>query len=379
MHAAANVSLVLTDLSSFKRLADSEAAISYGGFYQLIASGLIKAGYSEQVFREFGERLVVLAEHAHAFRQMKILEQVSQILVSLPLPHYEAVGQYYQAICTQSFGRGDIERAVGLLKGVVESAPARYKVRALISLGANSRHQDDNQSALPLYREASRFATRNGLYDPYATIHTQRMVAVINSEDGNHRGAVALLENLLPLAHSMRRWQPHVYYDYMNSLAVELCEVGRLEEAKNVSQIVLASPFASAYPEWRETRDEIELRGWRASRATIAVNQQATEVRNLVRLPAPERGDTASHEEPIAPPTQQTARVLDLLEWKKKMGKEPNDTPQNNKSFKDMDGREMLLKIMELTGARERTDHELLRILEAIERVLSEPKNDGIQ
>jgi hypothetical protein len=52
----------------------------------------------------------------------------------------------------------------------------------------------------------------------------------------------------------MRSSQPHVYYDYMNSFAVELCEVGRLEEAKNVSLIVLASPFAPAYPEWRETR-----------------------------------------------------------------------------------------------------------------------------
>lgn len=46
-----------------------------------------------------------------------------------------------------------------------------------------------------------------------------------------------------------------------NSLAVELFAVWRLEEAKNVSQIVLASPFASPYPEYRETREEIALKG----------------------------------------------------------------------------------------------------------------------
>lgn len=109
------------------------------------------------------------------------------------------------------------------------------------------------------------------------------MVAVISSEDGNHLGALALLENLLPLAHSTRLLQPHVYYDYLNSLAVELCEVGRLEEAKNVSQIVVASPLAHAYPECRETHNEIALRGRRASRSTVAVSQTIPQPRNIVR------------------------------------------------------------------------------------------------
>jgi hypothetical protein len=205
------------------------------------------------------------------------------------------------------------------------------------------------------------------------------MFAVINSEDGNHRGALALLENLFPFAHATRSSQPHVYYDYMNSLAVELCEVGRLEEAKNVSQIVLASPFAHAYPEWRETREDIELRGYRRSRATVAVSQRTSEAGNLYCLPSPEPEQSATRQERIPGHTNQQARVFDLLEWKKKMGKEPNGTPQDKSSYRDMDGREMLLKIMELTGSADRTDDELERILEAIERVLSESKETGRQ
>src|SRR4029077_3907719 len=136
-------------------------------------------------------------------------------------------------------------------------------------------------------------------------------------EEGNHRGALALLESLFPLANSMRSSQPHVYHDYLNSLAVELCEAGRLEEAKNVSQIVLASPYASAYPEWRDTREEIELRGLRASRSTVAVrrrsseaknlrsirgrpadvrqvSQSNSEAKNLIRLPLPEHGESVA-------------------------------------------------------------------------------------
>ncbi len=311
---------------------------------------------------------------------MDTLGGVSQILVSLPFPQqYEAVGRYYQAVCTQNLGRGDVQHASSLLERVAENAPTRYRVRALISLGANSYRQSENRSALSLYYEASRFALSDGVYDPYATITAQRMVGVINGLEGNHRGAVGLLENLFPLAHAMRSVRPHVYYDFMNSFAVELCEAGRLEEAKNVSQIVLASPLAHAYPEWRETREEIELRGYRGSRATVAVSQRTPEVGNLVCLPVPERQDSASSQQHIPGHTRQQPRVLDLLEWKKKMGKEPNSTPRDKKSYKEMDGREMLLKIMELTGSSDRTDYELERILESIDTVLSEPKDTGKQ
>jgi hypothetical protein len=126
------------------------------------------------------------------------------------------------------------------------------------------------------------------------------MAAVINSKEGNHGDAVGLLENIFPLARQMRSWQPHVYHDYLNSLAVELCEVGRLEEARNISQIVLASPLAPAYPEWRETRDEIELRGWRASRSVVAVTQSISEPENdgTQRKVAAEACPTAAQETP---------------------------------------------------------------------------------
>ena len=377
MQTAANISLVLTDFSSLKRFADSQNEISYGGFYQRLASELVKRVHSKHAFRAVGERLVVLAEHAHAFRQMGALDQVSQVLMNSVPRQFEVAGQYYQALCIQRFGRGNLEQAARMIERVAEYAAPRYRVRALISLGANSFHKGDSQSALSLYCEAGRLASLDGMDDPYATIHIQKMVAFIDSLEGNHRDALALLENLFPLARAVRSSQPHVYYDYMNSLAVELCEVGRLEEAKNASQIALASPFAPAYPEWRETREEIELRGCRASRATVAFSRRTPEVENLVCLPVPERQGSASRQEHIPGHTKQRARVLDLLEWKKKMGKEPNDTPRDKKSYKEMDGRQMLLKIMELTGSKDRTDDELQRILEAIDRVLSEPKDKG--
>jgi hypothetical protein len=46
-------------------------------------------------------------------------------------------------------------------------------------------------------------------------------------------------------------------YDYLNSLAVELAETGRIEEAKDAIGIALRSPFADRYPNWTATRGEI--------------------------------------------------------------------------------------------------------------------------
>jgi hypothetical protein len=393
METAAKASLVLTDSSSFERFADLQR-ISHSGFYQRLASGLITGIHTNQALGDLGERLVVLAEHAHAFRQMDALGQVSQFLMSWPLPRqYEAIGQYYHALCVQMLGRGDADRAASLLARLVESAQPKYRVRAMISLGANWRHQSDNQSALSLYCEAGRFASRTNLNDPYSIITAQRMFAVIAGEDGNHRGALALLENLFPLANDLRSSQPQVYYDYMNSLAVELFEVGRLEEAKNVSQIAVASPFARAYPEWRETRNEIALRGCDASRSVVAFDQApartassraAPESEKLVHLSAPRRDDSLSAIEPS--PARKPARVLSMQEWIKKMPKQSNTHPQDKTTPRPttdkekqarllelgkLDTRDLLLRVMKAIGDEDISNDQFLRalmILEGIER-----------
>jgi len=227
------------------------------------------------------------------------------------------------------------------------------------------------------------------------------MVAVISSEDGNHRGALAILENLFSLAHAMRLAQPHVYYDYMNSLAVELGEVGRLEEARNVSGIVLASPYASAYPEWRDTREEIELRGLRASRSTVAVSQRrreaknlrsihrrpadvkpvsqnSFEAKNLIRLPVPEHGESLAAVR--TSPASEPARVLSMQEWTEKMHRRSSDdleqgrprpTTEKQKQARlmelsNLDTREMMMRVM-TSIADEVSDDQLFRALIILE------------
>lgn len=410
MQTAASNSLVLTDFSSSKRFADMRKGISYRGFYQLIASGLLRGGSATQVLDELGNKLVCLAEHSYALRQMDTLHLVSQALVTSPLPtQYETVGRYYQALCIQRLGRGDVEQAAHLLERVAETASTKYRVRAMISLAADSFYSGDYQSALSLYCEAGRFASRDRAYDPYATIHTQKMVAFISSLDGRHGEALALLENLFPLATAMRPSQ--LYYDYLNSLAVELCAVGRLEEAKNVCETVIASPFAPAYPEWHETRQEIALRGRRASRSTVGfshsvagtvegigsdesseapgppsvlaefgadstgVSQGTAEASNILRFPVRALA-VGSSPVRISSDTAGPARVLIMSERNKTAGRDSNEA-EAKKRYEDLDGRQLLLKIMELTAATDITDYELLEILKSIESILYRQKDPG--
>jgi len=344
MQTAANNNLVLIDSSSLRRLADPQAAISYGRFYQLLALEVVRRACKREGLVGLGEMLVRLADHAHMSRRMDLVEQASQILMSEPMPeHYGLIGQYYQALCVHRFGRGDVDRAARLIEPVSKNAPPKYRARALISLAANTYRKLDNPSALAAYRDAAQFVSLSGVFDPFATIHAQKMIAVINSEGGNHRDAVTLLENLFPLANQMRALQPHVYYDYLNSLAVELCEVGRLEEARNISQIVLASPFAPAYPEWSETNDEIARRSRRPSRSVVAFTGWISEAEsattsdagNLVRLVASQR--SASAPDSAATRATQRASVVNLLEWK-------NEVTERKTTFKNRQTRLKELK-----------------------------------
>jgi len=311
------------------------------------------------------------------------------MLMALPLPRqYEAAGRYYEALYVQRFGCGYLEEAAHLLERVADDAPLPYKMRAIQSLGANSIHRRDYHSALRLYREADKFSKRLGDRDHVGTVRTQKDVAIIASLEDNHRGALALLENLFPLAHHIRSSQPHVYYDYMNSLAVELGEVGRLEEAKNVSRIVLASPFAPAYPEWRETSDEIEIKGSRASRSVVGFTQ-TPEASNIVSLPASDSLDLRTSIEPDVPGSP--AIVLSMQQWKKKMTKQSNGDPQDNKPSKpktdpekqarikeleELNERELLLMMMDKMGDERVSDDQLLRALIILEDLEPE-KNQG--
>jgi len=376
MQTTAKTNLVLNGFSSLKPLVELLKQNRQTGLYQQSAVlWLMQRAGAQEDFSQLGRKLVALAEHAYSLRQMDTVDQASQLLLNLPISHQDVnIGRYYYALCLQRQYR--YAEAGALFARIAEEASSLYRARALMSFGANSFYMGDFHSALPLYVEAGRVAAHNWS-DPFTAVHTQKMVAVLKSLDGDHRGALGHLENLFPLVRAVSSSHPSLYYDYLNSLAVELMEVGRLEEAQNASQKALASPFAAAYPEWRETREEIGLRGHRAARSVAAVNPATLSVNNLLLFPLNERRERQPPARFAPGHLRRPARILNYAGWKQKMVEEPDgmqkDAPQPHK----MTDREMMLRLIQLVSARERTTEELEMMLAMVEKIATRQADEN--
>jgi len=98
------------------------------------------------------------------------------------------------------------------------------------------------------------------------------MIAIVRSIHGDHKQALKDIENLFPLVSVIAKRYPPLYYSFLNSLAIELGEVGRIQEAKAVCEIAFKSPFAAVYPEFAQTRDELEAKRTCATPSVVAVS-----------------------------------------------------------------------------------------------------------
>lgn len=188
-------------------------------------------------------------------------------MLALPIANrLESVARYYQALCT--WRRGDVDNARQSLERVVEEASPHYRTRALQIIGLTYHERGEIDAALRFYLAAAKGAAENDLP---ALIESQRITAVVRSIHGDHKRALADLESLFPSVRAISKHSPVLYYEFLNSLAVELGEVGRLAEAGAALSIALASPFASVYSEWSETRDEIAAKRTSATPSVVAI------------------------------------------------------------------------------------------------------------
>jgi tetratricopeptide (TPR) repeat protein len=223
----------------------------YAGYYQQLLANI-------STFQELGDRLIRAAEVAHAFRKVEQVAELGLLLSNLPLKEYQLIGQYYLGWC--AYRRGESPREV--FEAVIENSET-YRARALMSLAAIAAREGNTEGELKHFSEALKYAQ-----DISTHIDIAKGIAVIKAKEGYHTQAVNELESLTPL---LRYAKPIVYYSCLNSLAVELGEVGSIEEAKSISNILLASSIVSAYPECQDTAKELEMksRSKRASCITV--------------------------------------------------------------------------------------------------------------
>ena len=225
-------------------------------------------------YEALGKRIIERINLAHAFRQIEQVKELARILINIPIKEYQLIAQYYLVWCKCR----DLDYRADVLERIIEQSRT-YKAKALISRAAFDVYQGNTDNALHFYSEAIKASLTISEY-----MEASRGVAMVKSLEGFSRSALTDLEMLIPV---IRYAEPQVYYSVLNSLAVESSEAGRKDEARNISRIVLASPFAPYYPEWQETANDLKA----ANRSFVAFKYIPRKTR-----PMPEHKHEAKHE-----------------------------------------------------------------------------------
>jgi tetratricopeptide (TPR) repeat protein len=298
---------------------------------------------------ELGNGVIREIKAAHAFRHTEKVKELAGVLINLPLKEYQLIGQYYTVWAE---GR-ERKYSTESLERIIEETTT-FKTKAMFSLAAFEGYQGRVDTSLYYYTQALKTSPSASDY-----IVLTRSIAALKSSEGFHKSALRDLENLLPI---IRHAEPQVYFDYLNSYAVELGEAGRKNEARNIIKHVLASPFAFAYPEWFETAAELKP----ANRSFLVPDPSPARMGMLLRMPQPEYVE--------APKLTEPAKIINLQSWKKKMGKDDkeNGKPTSEK-LKAMTPSEKLIYILQSIHS-DFTDDDFDSVIEVLDKI-NEKKN----
>jgi hypothetical protein len=300
-------------------------------------------------------QLIKTAEASYWIRDIHTQLQIGSMLEEFPYPFHQA-GTYYKAIYFHR--QGDFDEARKLFEPVAESGPRHYRAKAFLGLGAIEQSCNNIAESFDYRLQACRLA------DPAILLEAQSGISVLRSIEGDHRGAIKHLEHLMPIARMIG--PTPLYFDYLNSYAIELSEAGRLVEAQNVSRIVNASPFLSAYPQWHDTQNDINFKLYR-NRSYISLFTNT--YYNVV------------HIEPSKAPAElgaEPARIFNLQDWKKRMPKRANGDEKDEKNQvyelpNNPTERDVFLRIMHLASKEGISEKKLWKMLEAVEKITDEP------
>jgi tetratricopeptide (TPR) repeat protein len=300
--------------------------------YQQIAAKLIKGLYKTDAYIQLGNQFIVLADQALDLKQIDRVEQISHLLMNAPLPsEYQSIGEYYLACCVRRQGRYDEAHVEFERLAESPTTPLKFRARALQAIGAICFTTGKPLEALRFFSQATQVASPKYGNDLSTATYAQFMVAITKSMNGNSAEALADFRNLFPAVRLVALEHPLILYSYANSVAVELGEIGRIEEARQASQFAMQSAYAPLYPEWRETRDEIALKSRRASAFTVAVSARPAELNNVIPLTIK---PLLPHNTALLPASNasQPTNVVGYDEWKK-IASRLNQTPTQTKTF----------------------------------------------
>jgi tetratricopeptide (TPR) repeat protein len=206
-----------------------------------------------------GRELLKIARQAWLSRHVDLVDNVAMAILALPLdPRIHNVARHYKALALPE-GAG-LEKTQVRFEELVDRVPPEFKSRILAGLGSCHNGSGAFDEAGRVYYEAGRSAANNLL----SKCHAIRGMALGRSYAGDHEGSLADLERLFPVMRSFATSYPDDYCYYLNNLAYELGEVGRIDEASAAINVALRSPNAHRFPDWTETKQELESKRRRA-------------------------------------------------------------------------------------------------------------------
>lgn len=271
MQTAATTSRVPAGPSSKMEFSDSDIIVSRNRLLQhIVTRHLSLTVHSHKLFVELANELIRFAEQAYFTRDVDALDEVSQVLMNLPVDAARQIGTYYYAL---AINRSAGTEAEAMLETIADNGPITYRARAIQTLGANYHAKGQLDEALRFQLEALRAASDPNAHGFQTALMAHLEIAIVKSLKGDHTGALADLRKLHPLVNIIAKQKPFLFYAFCNSLAVELAELGRLSEAEAFCAITLASPLARVYSEWSETRDDIAAKRTSATPTVIGINR----------------------------------------------------------------------------------------------------------
>ena len=224
-------------------------------------------------------QLLQKAEYSYCLKD-KSQYDIGLILKNFP-PPFNLIGDFYQAFYL--YRQGYRETAIEKLTTVQEQGIPHYQAKSLLTFGAIHQVEGNIDEAMKVRLVASKTDFLSVVVDAAIGI------AALLGGQGKHDEAIIYLENVLP--HASKLGGVPLYYDLLNSYAVELAEQGKIDTAQKVIEPVVKSPYILHYPNWLETQSEIKEKTARRSMVTVSKS-------NIIAFPLKEVEETQEIEEP---------------------------------------------------------------------------------
>jgi len=209
--------------------------------------------------------LTSVAREARLFGQPAIVQQAAESILSLPVSgRAHSIGVFY-ALCAQPLACEEMPSA---LERLADDSLPGHKERIIHEIGLTHFQMGHFAEAAPYLMEAAKSAQRTDIF-----VHAEslKILAVCNGILGEHSQALSALDTLWPAVSSIRSLYPDAFVSFLNSRAVELAALGRLDEAVATIRFVLRSGFSNA--SCKETAEEIAAlqfaRSYRSSAISV--------------------------------------------------------------------------------------------------------------